>query len=209
MNKDYTIIIPSNRLTMKDELITHLKSLGEEPIWKNGEGYPSFSKLINDCVIESPTEIIIICNDKARPRKEHIDKVLNLLEQGYGFAGLYAWGFFGFKKELFRRIGFMDERFIGGNYEDCDYLRRMMEADIAMYNTFEIDYRVMGSGWDITKTKSHYDKKWEHGNKTLRRLLPEETYNYDIGEKNNIKFLPWSESNLGESQSFMEYKLIK
>lgn len=207
MNKDYTIIIPSNRNDLKDELITHLISIGEEPVWKNGHGYPSFSKLINDCVIESPTEIIIICNDKARPQKEHIEKILNLLEQGYGFSGLYAWGFFGFKKELFRRIGFMDERFVGGNYEDCDYLRRMMEANIAMYNTFEIDYITMGSGWDITKTKTHYDKKWEHGDKYLKRLLPEEVYDYNIGKKTNITFLPWSESNLGESQSFMEYKL--
>jgi hypothetical protein len=207
MNKDYTIIIPSNRDSLKDELITHLRNIGEEPVWKNGHGYPSFSKLINDCVIESPTEIIIICNDKARPKKEHIEKVLALIEQGYGFAGLYAWGFFGFKKELFRRIGFMDERFIGGNYEDCDYLRRMMEADIAMYNTFEIDYITMASGWDITKTKIHYDNKWEHGDKYLKRLLPEEVYDYNIGEKTNITFLPWSDSNLGESQSFMEYKL--
>ena len=207
MNKDYTIIIPSNRDALKDELITYLKNIGEEPIWKSGHGYPSFSKLINDCVIESPTEIIIICNDKARPKKEHIEKVLNLLEQGYGFAGLYAWGFFGFKKELFRRIGFMDERYVGGNYEDCDYLRRMMEGGIAMYNTFEIDYIMMGSSWDISKTKNHYDKKWEHGDKYLKRLLPEEVYDYNIGEKTNITFLPWSDSNLGESQSFMEYKL--
>lgn len=207
MNKDYTIIIPSNRDALKDELITHLRNIGEEAIWKNGHGYPSFSKLINDCVAESPTEIIIICNDKARPQEQHIHKVLKLLEQGYGFAGLYAWGFFGFKKELFRRVGFMDERFIGGNYEDCDYLRRMMEADIAMYNTFEINYIMMGSGWDITKTKIHYDKKWEHGDKYLKRLLTEEVYDYNIGEKTNIKFLPWSESVLGDSQSFMEYKL--
>jgi hypothetical protein len=83
----------------------------------------------------------------------------------------------------------------------------MMEADIAMYNTFEIDYITMGSGWDITKTKTHYDNKWEHGDKYLKRLLPEEVYDYNIGEKTNITFLPWSESNLGESQSFMEYKL--
>jgi hypothetical protein len=209
MNKNYTIIIPSNRDALKDELITHLRKMGEEPVWKNGHGYPSFSKLINECVVESPTETIIICNDKARPKKEH------LLEQGYGFAGLYAWGFFGLKKELFRNIGFMDERFVGGNYEDSDYLRRMMEGNIAMYNSFEIDYIFMNSGWDISNTKTHFDKKWEHGdlpgNKYVKRLLPEEVYNYHIGKKTNIKFLPWSESffsiDVGKSETFMDYKI--
>jgi len=211
MNKDYSIIIPSNRDHLKDELIDYLKNIGEESIWKNGHGYPSFSKLINDCVVESPTETIIICNDKARPKKEHILKVLNLLEQGYGFAGLYAWGFFGLKKELFRTIGFMDERFVGGNYEDSDYIRRMLEGDIAMYNTFEIDYIQMPSGWDISKTKTHFDNKWENGEKYIKRLLSEEVYDYNIGEKTNIKFLPWSESilgiDIGKPDSFLYYKI--
>jgi hypothetical protein len=211
MNKDYTIIIPSNRDTLKDELISHLRSMGEEVIWKNGHGYPSFSKLINDCVVESPTETIIICNDKARPKKEHIEKVLNLLEQGYGFAGLYAWGFFGVKKELFRTIGFMDERFVGGNYEDSDYIRRMLEGNIAMYNTFEIDYINMSSGWDISNTKTHFDRKWENGENYIKRLLPEEVYDYDLGEKTNMTFLTWSESVLGididKPNSFLHYKI--
>lgn len=213
MDKDYTIIIPSNRENLKDELIVHLKNIGEEPIWKNGHGYPSFSKLINDCVVECPTETIIICNDKARPEKEHIIKVLNLLEKGFGFVGLYAWGFFGIKKELFRRLGFMDERFIGGNYEDSDYIRRMLEGNVAMYNTFEINYINMISGWDISKTKSHFDNKWENGNMYIKRLLPEETYDYDLGEKTNVSFLPWSESilgiDLGKKDSFVYYKIKK
>lgn len=211
MNKDYTIIIPSNRDSLKDELIVHLTNMGEEPVWKNGHGYPSFSKLINDCVVESPTETIIISNDKARPQKEHIEKVLNLLEQGYGFAGLYAWGFFGLKKELFRTIGFMDERFIGGNYEDSDYIRRMLEGNVAMYNTFEIDYINIGSGWDASKTKEHFDRKWENGDRYIKRLLPEEIYDYNIGEKTNIKFLPWSESflgiDVGKPDSFLYYEI--
>lgn len=208
MNKDYTIIIPSNRDSLKDELINHLKNIGEEPIWKNGHGYPSFSKLINDCVIESPTEIIIICNDRARPKKEHIEKVINLLEQGYGFVGLYAWGFFGFKKELFRQIGFMDERFVGGNYEDCDYMRRMLEGNIAMYNVFEIEYyENINSNWDNSKTKSHYDNKWVHTEGFVERLIPEEQYNYNLGNKTNEIFLEWDKSVLGISQEFVKNKI--
>lgn len=205
MPKDYTIIVPSSRDKMKDETISHLIKIGENPVYKNGKNYPSFSKLINDCVIECPTEIIIICNDKARPKKEDIEKMLKLINDGYGFVGLYAWGFFGFKKELFRRVGFLDERFIGGGYEDCDYMRRMLESNVSMYNVFEIEYQEIGSSW--TRTITHYNNKWIHGDGFIKRLIAEEEYNYDLGEETNSDFLPWSESVLGISQFFVNHKI--
>jgi hypothetical protein len=205
---NYSLIVPSNRPNLKDDTISHLKSLGLSPIFKDGSNYPSFSKLINDCVIESINELIIICNDKARPKLEDFDKMINLINQGYGFVGLYAWGFFGFKKELFRRVGFMDERFVGGNYEDCDYLRRMMESNIAMYNVYEIPYiETVGSNWNKTLSKIHYDNKWMNGDGYVKRLMDDEIYNYDIGEITGETFLPWSESILGISQSFVNYKI--
>lgn len=208
--KDYSIIVPSNREDLKNITISHLISLGEEPIYKNGDGYESFSKLINHCVVECPTEIVIICNDRARPKKEDIERLLKLINEGYGFVGLYAWGFFGFKKELFRVVGFMDERFIGGNYEDCDYMRRMMEADIAMYNVTKISYiENIPSNWDHSRTKQHYDNKWVNGDGVVQRLIPEENYGYNIGDSTGEKFLPWSKSILGISQFFVDYKIIK
>lgn len=206
---EYTIIVPSNRDNLKDECIKNLISIGESPLYKNGHNYPSFSKLINDCVVEAPTEVVIICNDKSRPKKEDIDKIVSLLEEGYGFVGLYAWGFFGFKKELFRRVGFMDERFIGGGYEDCDYMRRMLESNIAMYNVFDIEYMEIGSNWDKSYTLQHYNKKWLNGDGFITRLIPEEVYNYNVGESNNTEFLPWSKSVLGPSQFFVNFKLKK
>jgi hypothetical protein len=206
--KDYTIIVPSNRDNLKDETINHLINIGENPIYKNGHGYPSFSKLINDCVIECPTEIVIVCNDRARPTKEDLSRLLLLIEKGYGFVGLYAWGFFGFKKELFRQIGFMDERFVGGNYEDCDYMRRMLEGNIAMYNVFEIEYNEnVKSNWDNSQTKLHYDNKWINGEGFIKRLINEENYGYYIGNKTNQKFLEWDKSILGVSQYFVQTKL--
>lgn len=210
MEKKYTIIIPSNQPNLIEETKENLIKIGEECLVKNGSGYPSFSKLINDCVIECPTEIVIICNDKARPKKSDVEKLLKLIEDGFGFVGLYAWGFFGFKKELFRRVGFMDERFIGGNYEDSDYMRRMLESNIAMYNVFEIDYREdIGSRWNTTKTKLHFLKKWSETNGFVKRLIDEEFYNYDIGEKNNDTFLTWDKSILGACQDFVKTIILK
>jgi hypothetical protein len=207
---EYTIIVPSNRENLKEETINHLISIGEFPIYKNGNGYPSFSKLINDCVVECPTEIVVICNDRARPTKENLVKLLDLIKEGYGFVGLYSFGFFGFKKELVRQIGFMDERFVGGNYEDCDYQRRMLENDISMYITYETQYRTeISSNWDNSQTKKHYDSKWINGDGYIQRLIPEENYDYNIGNKTNEKFLSWDKSILINSQYFVDYKLKK
>ena len=155
---------------------------------------------------------IIICNDKSRPKKEDITRLLDLIEMGYGFVGLYAWGYFGFKKDLFRVVGFMDERFIGGNYEDSDYMYRMLESNISMYNILDIKYKEeIPSGWDTSRTRSHFLNKWEYdnGNGTIKRLLSEENYPYNIGEKTNDQFLPWESSILSESQFFVKYKLIE
>lgn len=205
----YTLIVPSNRPNLQIETVNHLKSIGQSPKTKDGTNYPSFSKLINDCVVECKTELLIICNDKSRPKKEDFDKILELLTQGYGFVGLYSWGFFGFYKELFRNVGFMDERFLGGNYEDCDYMRRMLESNIAMYNVYEIDYlESVGSNWNRNQSKIHYDKKWINGDGFIKRLLNEEIYNYDIGSSTGKKFLTWDKSNLGISQNFINTKII-
>jgi len=210
MKKTYTIIIPSNQPDLIEETKNNLTTIGENYVVKDGTGYPSFSKLINDSVIECPTEIVIICNDRARPTKNDIERTLKLIDEGFGFVGLYAWGFFGFKKELFRSVGFMDERFIGGNYEDSDYMRRMLEANIAMYNVFEISYREdIKSRWDTSRTRSHFLKKWNEVNGYVKRLLPEENYDYNLGKKTNDTFLTWDKSILGSSQDFVKSIIIK
>lgn len=195
---DYSIIVPSSRLGLLIETCDHLVAIGESPYGKNGTGYPSFSKLINECVYECPTEIIILCNDKARPEKEHIQKTLDLIRDGYGFVGLYCFGFFGFKKELYRKIGPLDERYVGGNYEDCDYIRRLNENNISAYLSYEIPYlESVKSGWNKWGSLNHYNNKWDNSRVeegVCIRLLPEETYDYDFGPSKNDVFLPWSDT---------------
>ena len=80
----------------------------------DGKNYPSFSKLINDVIVYNPTEIVIIASYKVRPTQNDINKMINLINEGYGYVATYRFAFLGFKKELIRRIGFFDERFIGG-----------------------------------------------------------------------------------------------
>jgi GT2 family glycosyltransferase len=206
----FTITIPSCRYDMMADTVRHLFMLQIKPVLKNGENYPSFSKLINECVAESSTEIIIICNDKARPMKQDIQKTLSLIDEGYGFVGLYSFGFFGFKKELMRRMGPLDERFIGGNYEDCDYLRRLNEADIACYITYEIPYLEGSSSWHREDAYKHYLNKWQDAtpeNLVCNRLLPEEHYDYDFGPSTGCSFLPWNKSIVAGSEWFLDVKV--
>ena len=158
MNINYSIHLISN----KPHLFSAIeKSIAPENVnYFDGTGYPSFSKLVNACTAAANTEIVIILSDKVLPKAEHVNKVITLLEKGYGFVGLYRFAFFAFKKELFRQIGPMDERFVGGGYEDDDFYIILKEANIAMYVTEELEYEKASSSWDQSTTVNHFIAKW-------------------------------------------------
>lgn len=183
-------MIPSHRPELVKKVI---RAIRFEPYMViDGTDAPSFSWLVNQTVLKCPTETVIICADKCRPRGRHIRKMRRLLDKGFGLAGMYRFGFFGFHKELFRKIGPMDERYIGGNYEDDDFVHRMKEANIAYYESEEVPYRSMRSSWDITKTREVYESKWDGD----RRLLPELPHGYDFGPSIPRTYLPWTSSIL-------------
>lgn len=187
--QEFTIMVPSNRPCLLGELRSSLHPLA--PVHWDGTGYVSFSKLVNDCIVQAPTEIVIICSDKVRPTPDHIGKILALLHQGYAFVGLYYFACFAFPKQLIRQIGFFDERFIGGEFEDCDYMVRMREANVAYYLTKEVPYLWMKSSWDNTRSRPHFIRKW--GTLQMdeaRRQLAEEKYPYNVGEPKPTRFLP-------------------
>ncbi len=168
----------------------------------DGAGYPSFSKLVNECVHSANTETVILMSDKVKPKETDVKKVLDLLDQGFGFVGLYRLAFFGFKKELFRKIGPFDERFVGGGYEDDDFYIRLKEANISMYITEEVEYERRESSWQFTEACKHFLNKWldqndpnfdnvKLQNNIVSRRLIEENYNYDFGHSTGEQFLDW------------------
>ena len=184
-NMNYSIYLISN----KPEVYQEIKdSISPEVIhYFDGTDYPSFSKLVNDCVANCPTETIIIASSKVRPTQDQVHKLLDLLDQGYGFVGLYLFGFFGFRKELFRKIGPFDERFIGGGHEDWDFLFRLREANIPVYISQEVTYFKSASSWNYSLARPHMVKKWHEGlgNGCLSRAFAEEEYSYDWGPSTN------------------------
>lgn len=211
MNNEFSIIIPSNRDQLQLETAVHFNKMDIHPYLKNGHNYLSFAQLVNHCIVESPTEIIIICNDKARPTLDNLNTTLDLINSGIGFVAPYCFGFFGFKKELIRKVGFLDERYIGGNYEDCDFIRRLNEADISAYLTYEIPYKEhIPSGWIKGPSAIHYSNKWidcSPENLVCIRKLEEEKYDYDIGPPTGEEFLPWGHTTMSVGDWFKQVKI--
>jgi len=194
---DYEIIIPSHRPQLSREAQLCVKEFNNRLF--NGAGYLSFSKLINDCIVSSGFEKIIICNDKARPANAAVVKILTMLDEGWGVVALYRFGFFGFKKDLIRKIGFFDERYTGGGYEDNDIILRLKEADVSYYENEEIEYIYLPTSWNYEISSSaadHYYAKWKLENDTYTRRLPEEDYEYDIGPFKNTGFTAFEKSVL-------------
>ena len=207
---DYEIIIPSHRPQLSHEAQFCLKYFNNRVF--DGTGYPSFSKLINDCIVSSNYEKIIICNDKARPTVSAVGKILTMLDEGWGIVALYRFGFFGFKKDLVRKIGFFDERYIGGGYEDSDIVIRLKEADISYYESEEIDYIYIPTSWDYVTSNlaaNHYYTKWKVEGNTCTRRLPEEACRYDLGPFNNSDFMRFEESVLIHWRSFLKEQIMQ
>jgi len=187
MIENINVVIPSNRQHLAIECQNSM--LPYKSTIFDGTGYSSYAKIINDVILSHPTELVLVCNDKGRPKPEHIEKTINLIEEGYGMVWLHPFGFGGFYKDVIRKVGFYDERYVDGNYEDSDMTFRLMEADIAMYERFEIEWIKRGSSWNANKSGQHFRSKWDKFN----RKIEEEEYEYDLGEYTGKNFLPWSE----------------
>jgi hypothetical protein len=172
--------------------------------------YDSFSELINDCVSTSHTEYIIFINDRTNPKPEEAKHIIELLESGYAAATKYSVGFMGFTKELIREIGWWDERFYGGGYEDDDFVLRLRLHDLAYYESLEGTYDMSwktdlqpSDGKMCAKSEPHFNQKWIKTNTEIRRILPEENYTKYEGKLGDRKtdissnWKKWNESQIG------------
>jgi hypothetical protein len=110
--------------------------------------YPSFSQMVNDAIDDTDSEFMIFCNPKTKFNSEDIEFILEKLSNGYCFASVVNFGFFGFSKELIRRVGMLDETFLNGEYEDNDFGIRLSHFGKAVY--WKYDY----SKYDSYRTKA-------------------------------------------------------
>jgi len=183
---DYTLfILTHGNSTFPEQIKNSLE--GFPIIIFKGDGYNCYSKIINDIIVSCKTEIVIIINHKLRPSVFDIYKMLHLIHKGYGLVSMRNFYFFGFKKDLIRKIGFFDERFNAGN-EDSDFVRRVINNNIAWYDSIETPLIIMKTSWgDQSQSRDFFLTKWKDGK--MERLIEDEKYNYDIGEYQGAKFL--------------------
>ena len=193
-----------------------LKPLEEEykVYWNNRidrhpDAYTTYSELINDSMNSSPTEFVVLINDRTHPKPHEVKKIIDCLENGFAAATQYSVGFMGFSKELLRTIGFWDERFYGGGWEDDDFVLRLKLADLAYYESSEAEYDYQWKtplqpqdGLTGCKAGPFFREKWPIGVATITRVLAEEDYSekYDLGEsREDIRnsWNDWSNSVIG------------
>jgi hypothetical protein len=206
--KNYTVIIPTNRPELAKSTMESIKPFHSTIF--NGTGYTSYSKLINDVIVSCPTELVLICHDKGWPTPKDVETVVSLIEEGYGMVWLHPFGFGGFYKDLIRKIGFYDERFADGNYEDCDMLLRLKENNIGVYEQCAVKWVQMQSSWGAKKSAEFMRKKWKETPPTIERLLPDDIYSYNIGKNTGRKFLPYNKSILSQpNNAFNKFIIIK
>lgn len=151
-------------------------------IERHPEIYESYSKLINHSVATSPTEWIILINDRALPTTEEVEKMINLLENGFACVLLYNVGFMGFSKELIRKIGWWDERFSWAGWEDRDWIWRIYMNNFAIYESQESTYDrswkspLYNSTIDATL---HWNNKYDQSqDDIIYKNISEETYSH-------------------------------
>lgn len=171
--------------------------------------YPTFSQLINHSIVTSPTEWIVFINDRTIPTAEELKKMIYLLESGFACVFIYNAGFMGFSKELVRQIGWWDERFILGGWEDRDWVFRLKMHNLALYESLEGTYDMSwksplngppgdAESWPHWNSKydttSYSDVIWKH--------LPEEKYPHwdlfigDSNEEIKRSWKSWENSKL-------------
>lgn len=166
--------------------------------------YPSYSKLINDSIVSSKHETMIMINDRCHPTVAEAKKMLQHLETGFACSFMYNVGYMAFSKDLVRKIGFWDERFLNGGWEDVDWVYRLKLANLALYESSESGYDYhwkspLQNNDRCALSEPHFRNKYKNGNSpVIYKYLPEETYDYDLGPHQGTKFLDsWNYSVLG------------
>ena len=135
----------------------------------------SLAKMWNQSLVESKTYWTLICNDDAVFKPgwyEHLQS--GMLDRQYLQINIMHYGAFCVSRQLVLKIGWFDERFRGGGYEDNDWQLRIYEA--GLYDKIRSDKhtnirnkeyqyathkKVNGSrAWQTLNNGEHCKKKW-------------------------------------------------
>lgn len=203
-----SIDIVNHQMNLLKPLENEYKIYWNNRIDRHPGAYDSYSELINESVVTSPTEFVILINDRCHPQPHEAKHIIELLENGYAAATKYSVGFLGLSKELFRKIGFWDERYYGGGFEDDDFVLRLRLNNLAYYESEESNYdmnwqsnlRAEG-GEKCVRSEPHFFAKWSHSPFEIRQVISDETYDkYNLGDQRtdiSSSWKKWEDSKIG------------
>ena len=174
------------------------------------EAYDSYSELVNEAVATSPTETIILINDRTIPTPQEIQFMLQMIHRGYAAVAKWSVAFMAVTKELFRNIGWFDQRFYGGGWEDDDFVLRLRLANLAYYESLSCQYDqtwksplLKEDGAACAVSGPFFQQKWQQFPHEIKRVIPEEKYEkWDnlVGPPRkdiSSNWLDWSHSIVG------------
>jgi len=144
---------------------------------RNATLYSSFSQMINEAIDDTECEFMIFINPKATATAEDLNRIAELLSSGYCFASLFGFAFFGTSKKLIREIGMLDEKFQGGEYEDNDFLLRMIMHGKAIWwgqDWSKYQYFKSACPPERGSSLSFFWKKWRWTGSAARRTIWQE-----------------------------------
>lgn len=202
--------IVNRQIELLGSLSEHYKIHWNNRINRHPESYNSYSELINDCVATSPTEYIIFINDRTTPYASDAKHMLELLEDGYAAVTKYSVGFMAFSKELIRKIGWWDERYYGGGYEDDDFVLKLRLHNLSYYESLEGTYDMSWKsplrpedGKACSKSEPYFNSKWNKTDNEIIRIVAEQEYEKYKGKIGNSRedissnWKDWSHSKIG------------
>jgi glycosyltransferase involved in cell wall biosynthesis len=119
-----------------DESLEYLKNLATKEEYSNvrfiENKYKSgLSKLWNQCIIESKTDWILLCNDDGIFMDGWLEYLTEQINSGkYLQIHLMHYGGFAIHKKMILLNGWFDERFECGGFEDNDWQLRLSESNL-------------------------------------------------------------------------------
>lgn len=202
------VILISNNINSYCEIKKNLPNIDLN--FFNGLNYPSFSKLVNDAVMSVPDQFVTIISDRVRPTEKNIQILEEKLNEGYGFSSLYYFACFAVNKQIFKKTGFLDERFIRGGYEDFDFMIRMGMHKIPIFMREDVHYIPGETRWNKKISKLIWLAKWSFPPQigweipVIGKHMNEEVYPYDLSNIKDIILKSYEDSSYVGTKFYFE-----
>jgi hypothetical protein len=176
--------VVKNQMEALSPLAQKYKVKWNNRIDRHPDVYESYSELINHSIATCDTEWMILINDRTKPTASEAEKMIELLSSGFACVFLYNVGFMGFSKELIRKIGWWDQRFLHGGWEDRDWVVRLKLADLALYESQESTYEYnwkspLNFPWSSQRDIKWYNKYEDRGEIFIKKLKEESYPHWD------------------------------